>query len=143
MWHDRQFGAAVLAAPLFWAALIAIGQPHADLAWPAREPLSFLLVAVAHPVLEEIVFRGGLQPWLQRRRNGACAVAGFTLANLVTSLVFTALHFFFHPVFWAAAVLVPSLVFGYFRDRHGGLTAPIVLHVFYNTGYYCLFGNPV
>ena len=140
MWRDKQFGAALVAAPFFWVLLLAAGFARADFAWPWFEPVSFLLLALAHPVLEEVVFRGGLQPWLLQTTAGARSFAGFTLANLLTSLAFTALHFFFHPPLWAAAVFVPSLIFGYFRDRHRSLQGPVVLHLFYNAGYYWLFG---
>ena len=40
-----------------------------------------------------------------------------------------------------AAVLLPSLVFGFFKDRSGALWAPMALHVFYNSGYFWLFGG--
>ena len=62
-------------------------------------------------------------------------------ANLLTSLLFTALHFINHAPLWAAAVFFPSLVFGFFKDRTGKLAAPIILHVFYNSGYFWLFGQ--
>ena len=65
-----------------------------------------------------------------------------THANLITSLVFTGLHFIYHPPLWAASVLLPSLVFGYFKDRYRTLTTPIILHVFYNAGYFWLFAPP-
>ena len=63
---------------------------------------------------------------------------GFTLANLATSVLFTALHFVSHPPLWAAGVLLPSLLYGYFRDRHDSVYPAIALHVFYNAGYFLL-----
>jgi len=39
-------------------------------------------------------------------------------------------------------VFFPSLVFGYFKDRTGRLTAPILLHIFYNAGFLWLFTTP-
>jgi membrane protease YdiL (CAAX protease family) len=35
-------------------------------------------------------------------------------------------------------VLLPSLLYGYFRDRHGSVYPAIALHVFYNAGYFLL-----
>ena len=61
--------------------------------------------------------------------------------GVLTSLLFTALHFINHAPLWAAAVFFPSLVFGFFKDRTGKLAAPIILHVFYNSGYFWLFGQ--
>ena len=67
------------------------------------------------------------------------ALLPWVLIVLVAAwLVFTALHFVNHPPPWAAAVLLPSLLFGYFRDRHGSVLPAIVLHVFYNAGYFLL-----
>ncbi len=101
----------------------------------------FLLLAVVYPVLEEIVFRGGLQKQLHRWLNTSWRIGVVSLPNLLTSLVFSAMHLFYHPPLWAAAVVLPSLVFGYFKDKYSGLAAPIALHISYNTGYYWLFGG--
>lgn len=140
-WRDPMFYSALLAAPGLWG-LWWLWRPTAlDLAWPLRAPQPFLLLAIVYPVLEEIVFRGGLQPLLLRNRRLAQQRWGLSGANLVTSLIFAAFHLVAHAPLWAAAVLLPSLVFGYFRDRYHSLAAPIVLHVFYNAGYFWLFGR--
>jgi hypothetical protein len=64
--------------------------------------------------------------------------AGLTTANLTVSVIFVALHFLTHPPLWAFGVLFPSLLFGYFRDRHHSVYPSMVLHVFYNAGYFLL-----
>ncbi|MBU1192755.1 MAG: hypothetical protein KKA36_09395 [Gammaproteobacteria bacterium] len=38
-------------------------------------------------------------------------------------------------------VIVPSLIFGHFRDRFGTLHAPIMLHIYYNLGYFWIFAS--
>lgn len=139
-WTDKYFLLALLAAPAVWALLVWQLQPVIDIAWPLRAPGRFLLLALAYPLLEEIAFRGALQGWLLTRTWARTARYGVTLANIVTSAAFTALHFFSHPALWAAAVFVPSLVFGFFRDRHRGIATPIALHVFYNAGFFWLLG---
>jgi len=114
-------------------------MPSVDLTWPLRAPVPFLLSAVVYPVLEEIVFRGGVQTYLLGRpRLGRCRF-GISGANVLTSLVFSLFHLVAHAPLWALAVFVPSLVFGYFRERHDSLKSPIALHVFYNGGYFWLF----
>lgn len=138
--NDWQFGVAVVAAPIFWLILFAWGRPLVPLDWLVVQPGRFAVVAFVYPVLEEIVFRGGLQPWLQEKIWRRHAIAGVSVANVMTSVIFAGLHFFTHPLVWALLIFVPSLVFGYFRDRHGLLAAPILLHVFYNAGFACLFG---
>lgn len=105
-----------------------------------RTPLAYLWPVLLLPILEEWVFRGALQPALGARwpqRYGP-----LSLANLLASLAFTALHFFQHAPLWAASVFLPSLLFGYFRERHGNLASPILLHVWYNAGYFLLFAAP-
>ncbi|MCB1754492.1 MAG: JDVT-CTERM system CAAX-type protease [Gammaproteobacteria bacterium] len=98
----------------------------------------FLLVLV-YPLLEEWVFRGTLQPALKKSAPFRKQFFSITLANLVTSVIFSALHLFNHSVLWALAVFFPSLVFGWAMDRFKQLAAPVVLHVFYNAGYFLLF----
>jgi len=139
-WSDPLFFAAVGAALLYWAVLYLATQATPDPGWPLREPLRFLYPALLYPVVEELVFRGLLQDLFHRRLKPWYA-GPFSHANVLTSVLFTALHFINHPPLWAAAVFVPSLVFGFFKDRTGRLAAPIVLHVFYNGGYFWLFGQ--
>ncbi|MGB5306133.1 MAG: JDVT-CTERM system glutamic-type intramembrane protease [Gammaproteobacteria bacterium] len=135
---DPLFLAALAAGPLCWLLIYLILQPEPRWAWPLMAPLQYLLPALLYPVLEEIVFRGLLQDFV-RERISASAFGPLSVANLLTSICFTALHFIYHPPLWAALVLFPSLVFGFFKDRTGHLTAPIVLHVFYNAGFLWLF----
>ena len=96
------------------------------------------MLVLLQPVLEELLFRGLIQGKLLTWNWGKRQFAGFTLANLATSLLFTALHFASHPPLWAAGVLLPSMLFGYFRDRHDSVYPAIALHVFYNAGYFLL-----
>lgn len=140
MWRDKRYGAALAAAPFFWLLLYLLARPSVDWGWPLNRPAAFLLPVLVYPLLEEAAFRGWLQGLLFKKTWGRKARAGISQANLVTSLVFVACHFLYHPPLWAAAVFVPSLLFGYFRDLSGSITPSIILHVFYNAGYFWLFG---
>jgi uncharacterized protein len=131
----------LLAAPLFWLALYFATRPGIDLLWPAGAPGKFLSLAIAYPVLEELAFRGFLQGWLADTAWGARQWRGLSVANIVSSVAFAVAHGFAHPWQWAASTFFPSLVFGFFRDRYRRLRVPIALHVFYNGGYYWLFGT--
>ncbi len=137
-WKDPLFFAALGAALLYWGVLYLLVRPAPDPAWPLREPLRFLYPALLYPVVEEMIFRGYLQE-LAHRHLKPWRLGPLSHANILTSLLFTALHFIHHPPLWAAAVLVPSLLFGFFKDRSERLGAPIALHVFYNSGYFLLF----
>lgn len=141
MLKDWTFHAAWAAALVFWGILYGFTQAQIQWDWPLREPWLFLWPALFYPVLEEIVFRGLVQD-LAHQHLRPWRLGPISHANLITSLAFTALHFLYHPPAWAAAVILPSLVFGYFKDKYKGLTAPIALHVFYNCGYFWWFAPP-
>jgi membrane protease YdiL (CAAX protease family) len=140
--RDRLFWLAVMAGPLCWLLLYLLLRPATpQWSWPLAAPADYLLPVLFYPVLEEIVFRGLLQElaqeFISRRTFGP-----LSLANLLTSLVFTGFHFLNHAPLWAALVFFPSLVFGFFKDRHQTLIAPILLHGFYNAGFLLLFTSP-
>lgn len=137
-WKDALFWLALLAGPLSWLLLASLGLPQRT-APPSLQTLA--LVIVASPILEEIVFRGGLQAWLLTRPSLQRSIAGISLANILASLVFTALHLVRHPPLWAAPVFLPSLAFGWAMERHQTLLSPILLHAFYNAGFLWLFAQ--
>ena len=121
--------------------LFFILHPSIQWGWPLLTPLVFLLPVLVYPVLEEIVFRGLIQELVHEYLSKA-SLGPVSVANLLTSFLFTGVHFFYHPPLWAALVFFPSLVFGFFKDRTQGLMAPIILHVFYNAGFLWVFSAP-
>jgi uncharacterized protein len=135
---DPHFGLALLAGCLFWLALFWLVQAGLVDLGPARGLAALASLVLLQPLVEELLFRGLLQGRLAESSWGRRQFGGFTLANLSVSLVFTSLHFINHPALWAAGVLFPSLLFGYFRDRHGSVYPAIALHVFYNAGFFLL-----
>ncbi len=140
LWADPLFFAALAAALGYWLVLYLVTQVTPEPGWPLREPWRFLYPALFYPVVEELVFRGLIQD-LAHRHLSPWHLGPLSHANLLTSALFTALHFINHAPLWATAVFFPSLVFGFFKDRTGTLAAPIILHVFYNSGYFWLFGQ--
>ena len=130
---DPRFALALAAGVLFWLALAWLGMTG-----PALGLAALFSLVLLQPLVEELLFRGLLQGWLVAKPWGRHQFGGFTLANLLTALLFTALHFIAHPPLWAAGVLLPALLFGYFRDRHDSVAPAIALHVFYNAGYFLL-----
>lgn len=107
-------------------------------ALPLNLQILFWSVLV-YPVLEEMVFRGGLQTFLYSRSTLSRERLGISLANLITSFVFAAMHLLSQSPAWAALVFLPSLIFGAARDRFQGVSASILLHMFYNAGFIALF----
>ncbi len=136
-WRDTPFWLATVAAPLCWLLLLWLDVPLRQTALPA---LALLQVIIISPVLEEIVFRGGLQSWLLKRDAMRRTWFGISLASALVSLVFAAMHLFYQPPLWASLVFLPSLVFGWAWERHQTLLSPIALHMLYNAGFICLFG---
>jgi len=81
------------------------------------------------------VFRGAIQGYLIGRISWQIPGPASS-ANIATSFAFAALHGIVWANPWSLLVFFPSLVYGYFREKTGGLVAPIVLHAFYNAGFF-------
>jgi membrane protease YdiL (CAAX protease family) len=141
VWLDPLFYTALLAGLLVWLALYFIQRPVIQWDWPLLEPWQFLLPVLFYPVIEEIIFRGIVQELLHDLISRH-SLGPLSVANLLTSILFAVLHLVYHAPLWAALVFFPSLVFGFFKDRTQRLAAPIVLHVFYNAGFFWLFSAP-
>ncbi|MFV2060796.1 MAG: JDVT-CTERM system glutamic-type intramembrane protease [Gammaproteobacteria bacterium] len=128
----------VVCACLFWLLLSFYFPITTNLQWPITSPLVFLVPVIVYPILEEIVFRGAVMEFIHEKLPGIF-IFHLSKSNIITSILFSSLHFFYHPPIWAAAVFIPSLVFGLLKERYQSLVPPILLHVFFNAGYYWLF----
>ena len=140
LWRDKKFWAAITTALLFWVILFWIAPPRSlFLSWPLYAPGKFLMLALVYPVLEELVFRGLVQGTIYNTQVGKKQFAKLSIANISASLFFVLVHFINHPPLWALSVFVPSLIFGYFRDKYLSVVPAVVLHIFYNGGYFLLY----
>lgn len=134
-WRDIAFYVALVAGPVCWLVLVLAKLPlSGPPAW-----LLLLKLALIGPILEEIVFRGGLQTYLISKPVFAKNWFGLSLANIGISLIFALTHLISQPPLWAALVFIPSLVFGWARDRYGSIIPSIILHAVYNAGFVWLF----
>lgn len=150
--QDRQKRPSLIQDEWFWAALsmgigicwllaLVLGRSGEWLLlWGQWRQLIWLLVL--YPVIEEWLFRGVIQPWLLTKRYGCIACCGISVANVAATLLFAGVHLFSHAPTWAALVMVPSLVYGWFRDRYNSVLPGTLLHGGYNLGYYAFFGLP-
>ncbi len=139
-WLQLDFWLACIVATLFWSAFILLDLPPAsDITFPVLGS-TLLLLIIVFPILEEIVFRGLIQESIHRllSHNGLPTVLLWRIssANVLASLFFSASHLWAHSTLWALATLLPSLIFGYFKDKYQSLQPSIVLHIFYNLGFY-------
>jgi len=136
---DWFLGVAILVAPLYWSVLALFMNSLPESTKLSTDPKRLLLLAIVYPIFEEIVFRGALQGWLRRKSWGLLHRHGVTVANIATSIIFAAFHLLRRPNISSAGVILPGLVFGFFRDRYDNLYAPMALHIFYNSGLIWLF----
>lgn len=93
---------------------------------------TLLSLLVWQPFIEELLFRGVIQGQLSRRQLASKRILHISLANLFTSILFTALHLLTLSSTVALMVFIPSLVFGYLRDTYGSIFPSILLHGVYN-----------
>lgn len=135
-WRDPGFWVALGLGPICWLILYWVGLPVRSSAPPW---MAWFMVVLVYPVLEEIVFRGAIQGALLKRHMFRTSFAGISLASVATSLMFAAAHLLQQPPVMAGLVLLPSLVFGWARERHDSLVSPILLHIGYNAGFITLF----
>lgn len=141
-WQQLDFWLACLAALIFWLALKLLYLDSVLI--PTTSYLTFTLISlvIIFPVLEEIVFRGliqeAIQKLLQSYQIQPLLLWRISTANLLASVCFSLTHLSTHPFLWALATLIPSLIFGYFKDKYQSLMPSIILHILYNFGFYLL-----
>lgn len=90
---------------------------------PVNIALGFLAIAVAAPIVEELLFRGLLQ-------NALARFIPFWGAILLSSLVFAAVH---GQPYAIPGLMSLSIAFGYLYHRTGSLRTNIILHMLNNS----------
>jgi len=124
----------LLAVPVWMALGVMFGtHMRAPAGWYAWA--SFVLI---QPVVEELLFRGILQGQALRLttiHNAPRRLGPVTLANVLVTLGFVALHLWAQPLAWAMAVAVPSLVLGHLRERFASVWPAVLVHAIYNAGF--------
>jgi len=88
-----------------------------------------LLVA---PVIEELAFRAAIQDFLSHQRWAQKQFFGLSVANVLTSVLFSACHIPTHSIPLALLTFFPSLIFGKAKEATGTLRWSIALHAWFN-----------
>jgi membrane protease YdiL (CAAX protease family) len=129
-YRDYRFVIALLAGALvLWLI-------H-DLLPPFTHEIKFhwklwLSLVIWQPIIEEILFRGIVQGQLRKTTWGQRAWLNISAANVLTSIMFVFMHMINNPPLFSISVIVPSLLFGYFRDRCNSVYPSILLHGAFN-----------
>ncbi len=126
-WLDYRLIAAAVA-PLLLSPWLPFWD-EAIYAWGLSGAIVFC-VSVA--VLEEVIFRGGIQGWLLQKTVFKRITLGLSRANWTTSSLFALAHLWQHSWTLIPGYFAVSLVLGYFRERYKGIAVPVALHVWYN-----------
>ena len=95
-----------------------------------------LMLLILFPITEELFFRGITQPIIHKKFSKTWH--SISAANVLTSLLFSFSHLFNHNPFWALSTFLPSMIFGWSKDRYNTLLAPLMLHCYYNAGWFYL-----
>ena len=138
------FGLASIIFPLFWIGFVLWWHPSRTFHYVP--PSSYFdailgqLVVIALP--EEAFYRGYVQTTLddawsppregRRQRSIRLLGANVGWAIPATSAMFALGHFLTEPNPQRLAVFFPSLLFGWLRNRTGGIGAPLLLHALAN-----------
>ena len=129
-YRDAQFIIALLAGiPVVWIAhnWLPVFSSSFSFQWGV-----LLSTVIWQPLIEELLFRGIIQGQLCKYKWAQQTLLKISFANILTSVLFVAIHFVNNPSAWSLLIFVPSLVFGCFRDRFNSVYPSMVLHIAYN-----------
>jgi membrane protease YdiL (CAAX protease family) len=133
----KEFGAALIAAPLFIFFVITFTPIEFSLArW--RDVWFVISACLLYPLVEEIVFRGLFQHQLNKLKWARRIFLYTSVSNYVVSVCFALLHFLIFINFLALLVFIPSIVLGYFYNKTSSVAPSFILHSFYNICAICI-----
>ncbi|MBD3789056.1 MAG: JDVT-CTERM system CAAX-type protease [Campylobacterales bacterium] len=139
---ELYYAAALIAAPLFcfFYSWLFGSQPVTTKELFFKKE-TFIWTLIIFPVIEELTFRGVIQEYIGRKTKQYLLFFHLSLANLLTSLLFSAIHLIYHAPLWAGLVFFPSLIFGYFKEQYQSIIPSILLHIFYNLNFIWIIGK--
>jgi membrane protease YdiL (CAAX protease family) len=129
------------------SAVLLLAGAAAVVAWAVAGPmavsptLAWLLVGA--PLVEEVVFRAGLQESLLRVLPQRLPRHGAGWALVLTAAAFAGAHLLVRPGWMSAATLLPALAIGLVYGRTRRLAPCVALHAAFNLLGAAVFGFPV
>ena len=109
--------------------------------WPLQDPGKALIVLLVTPCLEEILFRGLLWSLLRDRLGDKEIGSGpltISRVNLVTTLLFCAVHWVWVDLLQALLVFAPSLYLGFMRGKGLSIAGCAAVHGLWNYGWFAV-----
>ena len=127
--HPKFYLAVLAAVPVIWVlhGWAPVFETRQVFHWAG-----LLSIIIWQPFIEELLFRGIIQGQLSKAQWAHQSVFNISSANLVTSVLFVAAHMLNSPLAWSLLIIIPSLLFGYFRDTYNSVYPSMVLHCCYN-----------
>jgi membrane protease YdiL (CAAX protease family) len=126
---DRLFWLAIMAGLIVSVLLSANNLTQLPQGMSLSGLLSLLLW---YPLIEELAFRGVVQGTLANHFAGRRTRLGISVANLIATFAFVLWHLLYQAIPIIIVLALPSLVYGFFRDRYQSLLPALLLHGFYN-----------
>jgi membrane protease YdiL (CAAX protease family) len=90
-----------------------------------------LTSVIIFPIIEEWTFRGVIQNYLSLKIE-KIFYNHISLANILTSIIFSLIHLFENSFLHSLAVFLPSIIFGILYEKCGNIYMNMILHAFYN-----------
>jgi len=109
-----------------------------DFYWLFKNFHKLILLVIIYPIIEEITFRGWIQEYISKISIGKVEFFSISIANIITSIIFSLMHLIYHSYIWAFLVIFPSLIFGYFKEEFNSVIPAIILHSFYNYMFFSI-----
>ncbi|MDR1481118.1 MAG: CPBP family intramembrane metalloprotease [Synergistaceae bacterium] len=115
---------------LFVSAAVLLPLTLVSLNWPfeslprnntAYRILNLGSAGIAAAIIEEIFYRGWIQPLFKTRFSPFCSI-------VFTSVIFAASHIFVARSLFLFAVFFPGCVMGFLRERHGNIATSTLFH---------------
>ncbi len=138
-WHEVRFTVqvALWVFPPFVLGFAWWHGPHHPLRWnPPNDLFQFAMAQVLVVAIpEEAFFRGYLQSALARRWPERISVLGTPVpwrALLLQAAAFGLMHFLTEPNPQRLAVAFPALLFGWMKERRGGIGSSVLFHALSN-----------
>ena len=133
---------ALIGALFLWLVIAFSLELSPSLSWVETHFPLFIVLCFISPVLEEYVFRGLIYDYVEDRNQTEWSVnqwVKISIANLVTTGLFIAMHVGFRGFLAGALVILPSLYLGLIRRESSTLGPCILVHGLWNLGWFSLF----